>query len=166
MRPPARVGSPEPGRHAEPADETQKALQTARPREIYLVTSIASGVTKDEEEMWVRAMRTYLKRMTGTKGWTVRPLSKLLKAAAHELDLALPLSAEAAPARVEGVLASMSQLFDCALQSDGRPVDEEQKSGESWPGVPVAGCRSSLPWTSGSLRRAGQPCGSGLPPGN
>src|SRR5262245_40373551 len=93
----------------------------------YLVTSLASGVTKAEEEMWVAAIRTYLKRMTGTRGWAVRPLSKLLKTAVHELDVALPMSAEAAPARVEDVLASMSRLFDCALQSDGRPVDEGRR---------------------------------------
>ncbi|HEX7160052.1 MAG TPA: hypothetical protein VF223_02320 [Trebonia sp.] len=98
-------------------------------------------MTKDEEEMWVRAMRTYLKQMTGTRGWTVRPLSKLLKAAVHELDLALPLSTEVASARIEGVLASMSQLFDCALQSDGRPVDE----GRRIRGIVAAGARGGMP---------------------
>ena len=91
--------------------------------------------------MWVRAMRTYLKRMTGARGWAVRPLSKLLKTAVHELDLALPLSAEAAPAHVEGVLASMSQLFDCALQSDERPVDE----GRRIRGIVAGGIRGGMP---------------------
>src|SRR5262249_52339724 len=78
---------------------------------------------------------------TGSKGWTTRPLSKLLKTAVHELDLALPLSAEAAPARVEGVLASMSQLFDCALQSDGRPVNE----GRRIRGIVAGGIRGGMP---------------------
>jgi hypothetical protein len=98
-------------------------------------------VTKDEEEMWVRAMRTYLKQVTGTKGWSVSLLPKLLKAAVHELDLALPLSAKAAPAHVEGVLAAMSQLFDCALQSDGRPVDE----GRRIRGIVAGGIRGGIP---------------------
>ena len=101
----------------------------------------ASGVTTDEEEMWVRAMRAYLRQAIGVQGWAVRPVSRLLKTAVHELDLALPLPAREAPACVEDVLASMSQPFDCALRSDGRPVDE----GRRIRGIVAGGNRGGVP---------------------
>jgi hypothetical protein len=73
---------------------------------------------EDEDELLVGAMRTLLKRTTGRSGYLVRPISKLIRTVAHELDLALPLPADAVMGRVESVLTSMSQMFDYPPQSD------------------------------------------------
>jgi hypothetical protein len=73
---------------------------------------------KDEDDLWVDAMRTMLKRTIGARGWLVRPTSKLFKTVAHELDLALPWPMDAVMGRVENVLTSMSQVFAHQSQSD------------------------------------------------
>ena len=75
-------------------------------------------MAKEEDDLWVGAMRTLLRRTTGTRGWLVRPTSKLFKTVAHELDLALPWPMDAVTGRVESVLTSMSQIFDHPAQSD------------------------------------------------
>jgi hypothetical protein len=41
---------------------------------------------KDEDDLWVDAMRMMLKRTIGARGWLVRPTSKSFKTAPHELD--------------------------------------------------------------------------------
>ena len=110
-------------------------------------------MAKDEDELWVGAIRTVIKRTTGRRGLFVRPFSKLFKSVAHELDLALPLPADAVMGRVESVLTSMSQIFDYPPQSDtGRRRIRGIVAGGARGGMPVV----SL-WISAPIRRAAQP---------
>jgi hypothetical protein len=95
-------------------------------------------MAKDEDELWVGAIRTVIKRTTGGRGFLVRPVSKLFKSVAHELDLALPLPADAVMGRVESVLTSMSQIFDYPPQSDtGRRRIRGIVAGGARGGMPV-----------------------------
>jgi hypothetical protein len=95
-------------------------------------------MAKDEDELWVGAIRTVIKRTTGRRGLFVRPVSKLFKSVAHELDLALPLPADAVVGRVESVLTSMSQIFDYPPQSDtGRRRIRGIVAGGARGGMPV-----------------------------
>src|SRR5258708_5927234 len=75
-------------------------------------------MAKDEDELWAGAMRTLIRRMTGRRGFLMPLVSKLLKTVVHELELALPLPADAVMGRVESVLASLSQVFDYPPLSD------------------------------------------------
>ncbi len=77
-----------------------------------------TSVIEGEDELWVRAMRSLLRRRAGARGWFVRPMSKLLKTVVHELDLDLPASAAVTVERVHGVLGSMPHAFDVPPRSD------------------------------------------------
>jgi hypothetical protein len=78
-------------------------------------------MTEDEDELWVGAIRTVIRRTTGRRGFLVRPISKLFKSVAHELELALPWPADAVMGRAVSVLTSMSQIFDHPPHSDTGP---------------------------------------------
>lgn len=75
-------------------------------------------MTEDEDELWAGAIRGVIRRTTGRRGVFVRPASKVLRSVAHELDLALPLPADAVMERAGNILTSLSRMFDQPARPD------------------------------------------------
>jgi len=88
-----------------------------------------------ENDLWIAAMRTFLRQM-GFTGWFDRPTAQVFKSVAHELDLSLPDSHDAAMRRVERTLASLSWIY-------ARPLRSE--SGTRVRGVVASDAKGGLP---------------------